>query len=406
MVVLMREADAIARGCRIYASVTGWGISSDGKGGITRPEAAGHQLAIERAYDRAGYGVETVSYFEGHGTGTAVGDATEIEALSGARRAADPTAAPAALGTIKGNIGHTKAAAGIAGLIKATLAVHHQVIPPATGHFDAAPQADRAGRGGATCRPTRACGRRTCRCARACPRWASAASTPTSRWRRRPGASGARRWAGGPRRWSPAARKPTCCSSTRPTPTALRERVTALADARGEAVPRRARRPRGHARDPARQRHGPRRGRRREPGRRRPQADPDRRRARGGRDHAAGAGRRRVPRRPRERAPHRVPVPRAGFRARHGRRDPPPLRLGRPRVPARGRPRRRRPRGHRGGAAEHRRGLDRRAAGAAHARHRRRHRGRAQPRRADRPVLGGRAGRRRGAAPGRRYAAR
>jgi enediyne polyketide synthase len=135
MVVLMRESEAIARGCRIYASITGWGISSDGKGGITRPEAAGHQLAIDRAYDRAGYGVETVSYFEGHGTGTAVGDATEIEAISGARRAADPTAAPAALGTIKGNIGHTKAAAGIAGLIKATLAVHHQVIPPATGHF-------------------------------------------------------------------------------------------------------------------------------------------------------------------------------------------------------------------------------------------------------------------------------
>ena len=140
MVVLMREADAIARGCRIYASITGWGISSDGKGGITRPEAAGHQLALTRAYERAGYGVETVSYFEGHGTGTAVGDATEIEALSGARREADPTASPAALGTIKGNFGHTKAAAGIAGLIKATLAVHHQVIPPATGHFSPHPK--------------------------------------------------------------------------------------------------------------------------------------------------------------------------------------------------------------------------------------------------------------------------
>ncbi|GAB3463384.1 type I polyketide synthase [Actinophytocola sediminis] len=136
MVVLMRESEAIARNLRIYASVTGWGISSDGKGGITRPEAAGHQLALRRSYERAGYGVETVSYFEGHGTGTALGDATELEALSGARRAADPTAAPAALGTIKGNFGHTKAAAGIAGLIKATLAVYHQVIPPATGHFD------------------------------------------------------------------------------------------------------------------------------------------------------------------------------------------------------------------------------------------------------------------------------
>jgi enediyne polyketide synthase len=136
MLVLMRESDALAQGKQIYASVSGWGVSSDGKGGITRPEAAGHRLALERAYDRAGYGVETVSYFEGHGTGTKLGDATEIDALSGARRDADPLAAPAALSTIKGNIGHTKAAAGVAGLIKAALAVHHQVIPPGTGHFD------------------------------------------------------------------------------------------------------------------------------------------------------------------------------------------------------------------------------------------------------------------------------
>ncbi|MGW4528454.1 type I polyketide synthase [Amycolatopsis sp. NPDC004378] len=136
MLVLMRESDAIEQGKRIYASIGGWGVSSDGKGGITRPEAAGHRLALKRAYDRAGYGVETVSYFEGHGTGTALGDATEIEALSTARHDADPLAAPAALSTIKGNIGHTKAAAGVAGLIKATLAVYHQVIPPATGHFE------------------------------------------------------------------------------------------------------------------------------------------------------------------------------------------------------------------------------------------------------------------------------
>ena len=133
MVVLMRERDAIRQGKRIYASIAGWGVSSDGKGGITRPEAGGHRLALRRAYARSGYGVETVSYFEGHGTGTALGDETEITALSTARRDADPAVAPAALGTIKGNIGHTKAAAGIAGLIKATLAVYHQVIPPGTG---------------------------------------------------------------------------------------------------------------------------------------------------------------------------------------------------------------------------------------------------------------------------------
>ncbi len=137
--VLMREEDALAQGKRVYAVITGWAVSSDGSGGITRPEESGHRRALERAYDRAGYGIETVGYFEGHGTGTALGDATELAALGGSRAASDPSAPPAALGTIKANIGHTKAAAGVAGLIKAVLAVHHRVIPPATGHHDPHP---------------------------------------------------------------------------------------------------------------------------------------------------------------------------------------------------------------------------------------------------------------------------
>ncbi|HEU4423217.1 MAG TPA: SDR family NAD(P)-dependent oxidoreductase, partial [Pilimelia sp.] len=136
MVVLMRESDAVAAGHRIYATIAGWGISSDGKGGITRPEISGYQLALRRAYERAGFGIESVSLFEGHGTGTAVGDATELRALSTARRDADPEAAPAAISSIKGMIGHTKAAAGVAGLIKAAMAVHHQVLPPAIGCVD------------------------------------------------------------------------------------------------------------------------------------------------------------------------------------------------------------------------------------------------------------------------------
>ena len=131
MLVLMRQDDAEARGLRIYATIAGWGYSSDGKGGITRPEAAGHQLALSRAYQRAGFDIGTVGYLEGHGTGTAVGDATELRAFSEARRAASPAGPTAAISTIKGNIGHTKAAAGVAGLIKATMAVHHQIIPPA-----------------------------------------------------------------------------------------------------------------------------------------------------------------------------------------------------------------------------------------------------------------------------------
>ncbi|MEV4458916.1 beta-ketoacyl synthase N-terminal-like domain-containing protein, partial [Microbispora sp. NPDC049633] len=133
MVVLMRESDAVEAGRRIYAVIAGWGVSSDGRGGMTRPEVSGYRLALSRAYDRAGFGIETVGLFEGHGTGTAVGDATELTALSEARTDAAPAAAPAAVTSIKGMIGHAKAAAGVAGLIKTAMAVHEQVLPPAIG---------------------------------------------------------------------------------------------------------------------------------------------------------------------------------------------------------------------------------------------------------------------------------
>ncbi|MER6408096.1 type I polyketide synthase [Streptomyces viridosporus] len=136
MIVLMREEDALAAGHRIYATIAGWGVSSDGQGGITRPEVSGYQLALRRAYERAGFGIETVGLFEGHGTGTAVGDTTELTALSDARRRADPDAPAAAITSIKGMIGHTKAAAGVAGLIKAAMAVNHQVLPPSIGTID------------------------------------------------------------------------------------------------------------------------------------------------------------------------------------------------------------------------------------------------------------------------------
>src|SRR5688572_1034278 len=118
-VMLMRHEDAIAQGRRIYASIRGWGISSDGAGGITRPEADGQIQALRRAYRRAGFDIGSVGYLEGHGTGTQVGDAVELEVLTRARREANGGARAAALGSVKANIGHTKAAAGIAGLIKA-----------------------------------------------------------------------------------------------------------------------------------------------------------------------------------------------------------------------------------------------------------------------------------------------
>jgi enediyne polyketide synthase len=133
MVVLMRQEDALARHHSPYAVIRGWGISSDGHGGITRPEVAGQTLALRRAYEKSGYGIDSVAYFEGHGTGTSIGDATELQALSQTMRQARIMSQPAALGSIKANIGHTKAAAGVAGLIKATMAVRARIIPPTTG---------------------------------------------------------------------------------------------------------------------------------------------------------------------------------------------------------------------------------------------------------------------------------
>ena len=136
MVVLMRESDAIAANRTIHAVISGFGISSDGKGGITRPEISGYRLMLQRAYQRAGFGIESVPLFEGHGTGTRLGDETELTALARARAGADTAPEPAAIGTIKGMIGHTKAAAGVAGLIKTVSALREQVLPPTVGCVD------------------------------------------------------------------------------------------------------------------------------------------------------------------------------------------------------------------------------------------------------------------------------
>jgi enediyne polyketide synthase len=133
MIVLMRHSDAVEHHLSPYAVIRGWGISSDGQGGITRPEISGQMLALSRAYAKSGYGIDEVAYFEGHGTGTSIGDATELQALSRAMHEGSSHNLPAAVGSIKANIGHTKAAAGVAGLMKATMAVRTRILPPTTG---------------------------------------------------------------------------------------------------------------------------------------------------------------------------------------------------------------------------------------------------------------------------------
>jgi enediyne polyketide synthase len=130
-VVLMRAADARDGGHQARAEIRGWGMSTDGRGGLTRPTVAGQRAALERAYRLAGFDAGTVPLFEAHGTGTAVGDPVEIAAIAAVRRAAG-AGFPAAVGSIKANIGHTKAAAGVAGLIKTVIALDRQIVPAAT----------------------------------------------------------------------------------------------------------------------------------------------------------------------------------------------------------------------------------------------------------------------------------
>ena len=105
-------------------------MSSAGNPALTRPGSASLLLALRRAYHRAGVDPADVQLIEGDGTGTASGDLAELTSLAEIRQASPRLAA---LGSVKANIGHTKAAAGAAGLIKATLAIAAGVIPPATG---------------------------------------------------------------------------------------------------------------------------------------------------------------------------------------------------------------------------------------------------------------------------------
>jgi len=132
MVVLRRLEDALAAGDRVYALIRGVGVASDGRGaGVMAPRVEGETLALRRAYERAGVSPESIGLLEAHGTGTSVGDAAEVEALRRVfgDRTGD-TMPRVALGTVKSMIGHTIPAAGVAGVIKAALALHHRVLPP------------------------------------------------------------------------------------------------------------------------------------------------------------------------------------------------------------------------------------------------------------------------------------
>jgi len=130
-VVLKRLADAERDGDRIYAVIKGIGTSSDGRAlGLTAPRAEGQRRALVRAYARSGISPRQVGLVEAHGTGTVVGDRTELETLTRLFVEAGARPGGCALGSVKSQIGHTKCAAGLAGVIKTALALYTGVRPP------------------------------------------------------------------------------------------------------------------------------------------------------------------------------------------------------------------------------------------------------------------------------------
>lgn len=131
VVVLKRLDDAERDGDRVYAVIDGVAGASDGKGlGLTAPRKEGQKRALERAYWQAGVLPADVGLVEAHGTGTVVGDRTELKSLTEIYNAGGAVPGQAWLGSVKSQIGHTKCAAGIAGLIKVAKALHHGVLPP------------------------------------------------------------------------------------------------------------------------------------------------------------------------------------------------------------------------------------------------------------------------------------
>ena len=135
IVVLKRLSRALADGDSIYAVVRGGAINQDGRtNGLTAPSGPAQEAVLRAAYRHAGIASGQVDYVEGHGTGTPLGDPIELAALGAVIGEGRDSGRRCALGSVKTNIGHLEAAAGVAGLIKTALALQHRTIPPSL-HF-------------------------------------------------------------------------------------------------------------------------------------------------------------------------------------------------------------------------------------------------------------------------------
>ena len=135
-VALRRLSDAIADGDHIWAVIKGSAVNNDGaaKAGYLAPSVDGQTTAIAQALDAAGVAAQSIGYVECHGTGTYLGDPIEVAALTEAYRQTTDAMDFCRIGSVKTNIGHLDTAAGVAGLVKTTLALHHKQLPPSLGY--------------------------------------------------------------------------------------------------------------------------------------------------------------------------------------------------------------------------------------------------------------------------------
>ncbi len=135
MLALKPLSSALADGDPIYAVIRGGAVNQDGRtNGLTAPNRSAQEAVLRAAYRQAGVSPEQIDYIEAHGTGTLLGDPIEISALAAVLAEGRDLDRRCALGSVKTNIGHLEAAAGVAGLIKTALALHHRKIPPSL-HF-------------------------------------------------------------------------------------------------------------------------------------------------------------------------------------------------------------------------------------------------------------------------------
>jgi acyl transferase domain-containing protein len=142
LVVLKALDRAVADGDRIYAVVRGTSVNNDGRssGSFGTPSRIGQEEMVRAAYDDAAIAPARVGYVEAHGPGTRAGDPVELAALGAVLGAGRPAGASCLVGSVKTNIGHTESAAGVAGLIKAALALHHGAVPASLNFKQPNPQ--------------------------------------------------------------------------------------------------------------------------------------------------------------------------------------------------------------------------------------------------------------------------